>query len=69
MSAREIGRIVIWALLTSGNIAVLLSFIPRLAPDRKGIFNRFGYCFVNYGLSAWFVIEAILFLTTRRWIP
>jgi hypothetical protein len=69
MSAREAGRIVIWALLTAGTIALLLSFIPRLAPDRKGIFNRLGYCFLNYGLPAWFVIEAILFLATRRWVP
>jgi hypothetical protein len=69
MSAREAGRIVIWALLTAVTIALLLSFIPKLTPDRKGFFNRLGYCFLNYGLPAWFVIELILFLATRRWIP
>jgi len=69
MSMRMIGMILIRALLTAGTIALLLSFIPRLAPGRKGFVSRFGYCFLNYGLPAWFVIEAILFLATRRWVP
>ena len=69
MSAREIGGILMWALLTATAIALLLSLIPPLNPDRKGFFNRFGYCFLNYGLPWWFVIELVLWLTTHRWVP
>ena len=69
MSAREAGGVLIWALVTAGPIALLLALIPRLQSDRKGFYNHFGYCFLNYGLPAWFVIEVILFLATRRWVP
>ena len=69
VSTREIASMLIWALVVSGTIALVLSLIPRLNPDRKGFFNRVGYCCLNYGLPAWFVIEAILWLATRRWVP
>jgi len=36
MSAREIALMLIWALVASGIIALVLSLIPRLHPDRKG---------------------------------
>jgi hypothetical protein len=66
MSAPEAGHVLIWALLTASAIALLLSLVPRLHPDRKGLFSRFGYCFLNYGLPAWFAIEAVFWLATRR---
>lgn len=68
-AARAAGAVLIWALLTAGAIALVLSLIPRLHPDRKGFFNRFEYCFLNYGLPWWFVIELVLWLTTHRWSP
>ena len=69
MSIREVGAILVWALLVSLTGAALLSMIPALAPGRKGYFARFGYCFSNYSLPGWFALEVVFWLITRRWVP
>jgi len=69
MSIREVGSILVWALLVSGTGAALLSMIPALVPDRKGYFARFGYCLSNYSLPGWFALEAVFWLITHRWVP
>jgi hypothetical protein len=69
MIAQKLVFIFLSALLVAAIIATPLSMIPALQPARKHFWQRFGYAFMNWGVPVWCVIELLLWLITKRWVP
>jgi ABC-type tungstate transport system substrate-binding protein len=76
MTTQELSTIVkdllligLYALVVATAIALPLSLIPALHPQRKHFWKRFRYAFANWSLPACVVIELLYWLLTRRWIP
>jgi len=67
--AKELFFICLSALAITTAIALLLSLIPVLQPERKHFWQRFRYSFANWSLPACAVIELLFWLITGRWIP
>lgn len=69
MILQELAVIFILALVIAAIIALPLSMIPGLLPQRKYFLERFRYAIVNWGLPGCCVVELVFWLITHRWIP
>ena len=66
---QKLAVIFILAIVIAAIIALPLSMIPALLPQRKHFWERFCYAFENWGLPACCAIELVFWLITKRWIP
>jgi len=66
---QELVVIFMLAVVIAAIIALPLSMIPALLPQRKHFLERFSYAFVNWGLPACCAVELVFWLITKRWIP
>ena len=67
--AQELFFICLSALVVATAIALPLSLVPALQPQRKHFWERFRYAFANWSLPACCAIELVFWLITKRWIP
>jgi hypothetical protein len=66
--AQALFFILVSALGAAAAVAMLLSLIQVLQPQRKHYWERFRYSFANWTLPACVVIELVFWLITGRWI-